>query len=232
MFINNLFKGSKVIKIFLLIILLISTLFSLSLDDANNLYKEGDIKTAIKLYAKLSRDGDDKATFKLGTIYYKGKDIKRDLSKAMNYFKKASAYGDDKAKYNSAIIYGLKEYKEHSYLKAYNIFLDLAQNSYAKAQNKVGQYLLYGLGIKKDYRLAVKWFEQAFFVGGYKPASCNLSLMYATGRGVFVNLGRARKLAQYGYKIKVPLCIKVFKEFNLQKYDTDKGFKLGFYRDL
>ena len=218
------------IKIFLLVILLVFTSFATTLEDANSAYKDGDVKTAIKLYKDASRAGDDEATFKLGTIYYNGKGIKRDINKAMDYFKKASAYGHDKAKYNSAIIYGLKQYKSHSYTKAYNIFLDMAQNRYAKAQNKVGQYLLYGLGREKDYKLAVKWFEQSYFKGGYKPASCSLSLMYASGKGVFVNLGRARKLAVEGYENKIPSCVRVYKDFNLQKYDTDKGFKFGFYK--
>ena len=218
------------LRIFFLLVLFVFTAFATTLTAANDAYKDGDYKSAIKLYKEVSRLGDDEATFKLGTIYYNGKGVKRDINKAMEYFEKASQYGHIKAKYNSAIIYGLKQYKFHSYNKAYKLFLDLAQNRYAKAQNKVGQYLLYGLGVEKDYKLAVKWFEQSYFNGGYKPASCNLTLMYASGKGVFVNLGRARELAQEGYDNKISSCVRVYKDFNLQKYDKDKGFKFGFYK--
>ena len=218
------------IRLFIILILLVFTLFATTIEEANKVYKDGDVKKAFKLYKDLSRDVIDEAYFKLGTIYYKGKGVKRDITLAMDYFKQASAYGHSKAKYNSAIIYGLKQYKFHSYRKAYNTFLELAQNNYAKAQNKVGQYLVYGLGIDKDYKLAVKWFEQSFFTGHYKPASCSLALMYASGKGVFPNLGRARELAQDGYDKNIPACIKVYKDFNLQKYDKDKGFKFGFYK--
>ena len=148
----------------------------------------------------------------------------------MEYFKKASSYGHDKAKYNMAIIYGLKQYKFHNYIKAYNLFLELAQNRYPKAQNKVGQYLLHGIGVEKDYKMAVKWFEQSYFEGKYKPASCNLALMYASGKGVFPNFGRANELARYGYENKMKLCIKVYKDFNLTKYNKDKSFKFGYYK--
>ncbi|MEA3498627.1 MAG: tetratricopeptide repeat protein [Campylobacterota bacterium] len=218
------------IRLFIILILFVFTLFATTIEEVNEVYKDGDIKNAIKLYKELSRDGDDEAYFKLGTIYYKGKDVKRDINLAMGYFKQASAYGHIKAKYNSAIIYGLKQYKFHSYRKAYNIFLELAQNNYPNAQNKIGQYLVYRLGVDKDYKLAVKWFEQSYFVGHYKPASCSLALMYASGKGVFPNLGRARELAQDGYDKKIPSCVKVYKDFNLHKYDKDKGFKFGFYK--
>jgi TPR repeat protein len=223
-------KDLIMIRLFVLFIFSIFTLFASNLEEANKRYKNGDTIGAIKLYKKSLRDGEEKVYFKLGTIYYKGKGIRQDINKAMNYFLKASDYGHIKAKYNSAIIYGLKQYKFHNYKKAYSIFLELAQNNYAKAQNKVGQYLLYGLGVDKDYKYAVKWFEESYFINQYKPASCNLALMYASGKGVFPNLGRARKLAQNGYNNKLPLCIKVYKDFNLYKYNKDKGFKFGYYK--
>ncbi|MEA3383829.1 MAG: tetratricopeptide repeat protein [Campylobacterota bacterium] len=200
------------------------------LSDANNKYKNGQIKDAIKLYNKASREGIDEASFQLGLIYYKGVGIKKDISKAMKYFKKASLYGHKKASYNVATIYGQKQYKEHNFTKAFDIYQELAKDGYGKAQDKVATYLLYGLGIPKDYKLSVRWFEESYFKNNYQPASCGLALMYASGKGVFPNLGRARKLAVEGYEKKIPLCVKVYKEFNLQKYDEDKGFKYGFYK--
>lgn len=217
------------IKIFILVILLVFNSFASLLEDAHSAYKNGDIKIAIKLYKESARKNNDEAYFKLGTIYYIGKVVKRDINKAMDYFKKAASYDHIKSKYNVAVIYGLKQYKFHSYKKAYKILLELAQDGHAKAQNKVGQYLLHGLGVDKDYKQSVKWFEQSYFKGKYNPASCNLALMYATGKGVFVNLGRARVLAQDGYKNNIPMCVKLYKDFNLHKYNKDKGFKFGFY---
>ena len=154
------------------------------------------------------------------------------MDKSLYYFEKISAYGNKKAKYNTAIIYANKNYKNHSYRKAYNIFLELAQLGYEKAQNKVGIFLLHGLGIDKDYKLSVKWFEQSYFEHNYKPASCNLAIIFANGYGVFPNFGRAKKLAQEGYKKKVPTCVKVYKDFNLHKYPEDKGFKSGYYKNF
>lgn len=216
--------------IFLIIIVFFTQSFCSYFEDATKAFEEKNIEKALYFYKKSAITGNDEAIFILGKIYYNGKYVKQDLEKALFYFSKIAAYGNQKAKYNTAIIYANKNYKKHNYKKAYDIFLELAQEGYAKAQNKVGIFLLHGLGVDKDYKMAVKWFEQALFVHQYQPASCNLAIMFANGYGVFPNFGRARKLAQEGYEKKIPTCVKVYKEFKLHKYPEDKGFKSGYYK--
>jgi len=217
----------------LIIIVFLTNSFCTYFEDGTKAFNEKKIKKALYFYTKSAIAGNDKAIFILGKIYYNGKYIKQNLEKSLYYFEKISAYGDKKAKYNSAIIYANKKYKKHNYKKAYNLFLELAQEGYAKAQNNIGIFLLYGIGgIDKDYKMAVKWFEQAYFKHHYQPASCNLAIMFANGYGVFPNFGRARKLAQKGYDKKMPTCVKVYKEFKLYKYPKDKGFKIGYYKNF
>jgi TPR repeat protein len=220
------------IRIFLLLILLIFNAYANILEDAQEALENKKTTLAIKLYKEAVRQGHDEALFKLGTIYYN-----KNIDLAFNYFKQASDYGNQKATYNMAIIYSQKKYKFHNYIKSYKIYLELAKNIYdktknihAKAQNKVGMAMLYGLGVDKDYKTAVKWFEESYFKNNYKPAACNLALMYASGKGVFPNFGRAQKLAIDGYNNKIPLCVKVYNDFKLHKYKKDKGFKFGFYK--
>ncbi|MEA2019353.1 MAG: tetratricopeptide repeat protein [Campylobacterota bacterium] len=200
--------------------------------EADKAFQEKNITKAIKLYKKSARGGEDEALFKLGKIYYNGRFIKRDISKAMGYFKQVASYGHKKAKFNVAVIYGQKKYKNHSYKKSYEIFLDLAREHHPKAQFMVANALLKGLGTQKDYPLALKWLEQSYFKNGYEPSRCMLAVVYANGLGVIQNLGRARVLAQNGFDKKTPICTRVYKEFNLHKYESDKSFKFGFYRDL
>lgn len=214
------------IRVFILVILLIVNSYGSFYEEAKKAQKNKNINKAIQLYKKAARTGDIESSFELGKIYYK----KRDLTKAMRYFDIAALSGHKKAKYNKAIIYFQKRYKKHSYTKSFELFKELAAQGHPKAANKVGIHLTYGLGVDKDYKLAVKYFESSYFIGKYLPASCNLSLMYANGQGVFPNFGRARELAQEGVAKKLPMCLKVYKEFNLQKYDKDKGFKYGFYK--
>jgi TPR repeat protein len=216
----------------LIIIVFFTNLYCSYFDDGTKAFEENNIEKALYFYKKSAISGNDEAIFILGKLYYNGKYVAQDLEKSLYYFEKISPYGHKKAKYNSAIIYANNKYKKHNYQKAYNLFLELAQEGYPKAQNKVGIFLLHGLGIDKDYKMAVRWFEQAYFVHNYKAASCNLAVMFANGYGVFPNFGRAAKLAQEGYKQKKPTCVKVYKEFKLHKYPEDKGFKSGYYKNF
>ena len=108
--------------------------------------------------------------------------------------------------------------------------MELALKGDPKAQNKIGIFLTYGFGVEKDYKLAVKWLEKSYFQGNYLPASCNLAYMFANGYGVFHNFGRASTISKKGYMQKLPMCVKVYEDFNLHKYNKDKGFKYGFYK--
>jgi uncharacterized protein len=183
---------------------------------------------SLAFFHKSALEGNLRAYFELGKLYYKQKD----LQNAMKYFKLASDYGNQKAKYNMAVIYGNKNYQEHNFKHSYDLFLDLAQRGNPKAQNKVGLFLLYGWGVDKDYKLAVQWFENAYFKRHYTPAVCNLSYMYANGFGVFPNFGRASVLAKIGIKKNLSRCKKIYEEFNLHKYPRDKSFKFGHYKNL
>jgi len=220
------------VKIFYICIVLISNNLNGSyLSEANKALTDNNIESAISLYKLSSREGEDEANFQLGKIFYLKKYHKRNLLEAFKYFKKAADYEHIKAKYNLAIIYGQKGFKKHSYKHSYDLFLSLAKQGNYKAQYRVGIYLLYGLGIEKDYSLSKRWLEQAYFKNGYKKASCGISYIYANGLGVIQNLGRARKLSQ-NYINEFPLCKKVFNEFKLykKKYKEDKGFKFGYYQ--
>jgi len=199
-----------------------SLVFSSLLENANKAFQSKNIKLALKLYNKSAKRENEKALFKLAMIYYKGSYIKKDLDKSVYFFKKASKLGNKKSIYNLAIIYSRKNNSYHNYKLAYNNFLFLAKHSYPQAQYQVGNYLTYGY-IEKDYKMAVKWYEQAL-KNGYKKASCSLAYMYANGKGVFPNFGKARELSQYGYDNNWSLCIKVYNDFHLWKYDKNRGF--------
>ncbi len=216
---------------FVMFLLCLISLNGSSLTQANQALSKNNIEEAIKLYKLSAREGEDEANFQLGKIYYLKKYQKRDLNKAYEYFKKASDYEHVKAKYNLAVILSQEKFKKHSYKSSYELFYDLAKQDYGKAQYKVGIYLLYGLGVEKDYSMARAWFERAYFENHYKRAGCGIAVIYANGFGVMQNLGRARVLSEDKIT-KYPLCKKVFKEFKLykSKYNQDKGFKFGYYK--
>ena len=212
------------------IVIFLLSLISLNgsyLSDANIKLAQNNIDEAIKLYKLSAREGEDEANFQLGKIYYQ----KQDLNKSFEYFKKASDYGHQKAKFNLGVIFSQKKFDKFSYKSSYKLFYDLATQNYTSAQYKVGIYLLYGIGVPKDYAMAKAWLERAYFKNDHEKAACGLATIYANGFGVIQNLGRARKLSEDKIN-KYPLCKKVFQEFTLykSKYKEDKGFKSGYYK--
>jgi len=209
----------------------LSSSYSTYLDDANEALSNKKIDVAIDLYKLSAREGNDEANFQLGKIYYLEKYRKRDLLKAYDYFKKASAYEHQKAKYNLAVLLSQQNFLKHSFQNSYELFYDLAKQDYPGAQYKVGIYLLYGIGVEKDYNMAKQWLERAYFINGYQQASCGLAILFANGFGELQNLGRARNLA-FDKTKKYPLCKKVFYNFKLykDKHKKDKGFKFGYYK--
>ncbi len=162
--------------------------------------------------------------FEEGKAYYKNKEF----SNAFESFSKASKLGNIKATYNLGVLYTNKKISAYNPQKAFEIFSSLAESNHAASQNRMGMYYLLGVLVDKDYKLAVDYFEKAS-KQGYETSQCNLALMYASGKGVFTNFGRAHAFAKDGYEKGNPICKKVWKDFNLEKYPEDKGFKFKFY---
>jgi TPR repeat protein len=132
-----------------------------------------------------------------------------------------------KATYNLGIILMAKNQKDDGYRYLYNAY----KSGHIKATNRIGELLFYGEYLKRDYKRAIYYFEEAA-KKGYVQAECNLAFAYAKGAGVFKNFGRAHQFAKKGRKLGYKLCQKVWVDYNLHKYPEDKSFKFGFYKPI
>ena len=79
---------------------------------------------------------------------------------------------------NAHDAYNKKDYKE-----AHKLFLSLATDGVAQAQNKLGWMYSKGQGVPQDNKEAVKWWRLAAEQGN-APAQYNLGVMYTNGQGV------------------------------------------------
>lgn len=216
------------IKHLLFVSLIFSFSFSLTYEEVENLEKKEGTLKALSYYKQLARQEDTKAIFRLAIIHLKGIEIQQNIEAAHDLLLKAATLKDKKSAYYLAKLYLNRNSSYFNLTKAYNIFLELSQADYAPAQNMIGKFLLNGIAIEKDYKLAVKYFEAAS-KQGYTEAHCNLAFMYASGKGVFPNFGRANVFASEGMKKNHALCKKVYEDFNLANYPEDKSFKFNFY---
>lgn len=198
---------------------------------AREALSQQEYAVAARLFAKAGKEGNAEGYFKAGALFYEGKPgLKQNFSKTYRYFTRASQMGHVKAKYNLGIFYSSRRTPFFDLKQAYSIFHQLASQGHPGAQNRVGMFLLYGMSkiTGKDYIEAVKWFEKSS-MQGYELANCNLAFMYASGKGVWQNLGRAHAFAKKGKRKGIKTCKKVWNDFKLAKYTEDKGWKFKFY---
>ncbi len=217
----------------ILTLLLFICIFSISiqadtLSKAKSLWQNKQYKAALKIYQKEAKNDNPKALYFLARLYYQ----KRNFALAEKYLKKASSLGYLKARYNLGVFYQNKSTKYFDLKKSFDIFYALAtKDKYASAQNRIGLFLQHGVYVQTDYKLAVKWYEKSAKQGDV-DAECNLAFMYASGKGVFPNFGRAHNFAKRGYAQGQEICRKVWKQYNLKNFPEDKSFKIGFFKPI
>jgi uncharacterized protein len=78
---------------------------------------------------------------------------------------------------------GWDAYDKQDYKTAHRLWLPLAEQGNAEAQNKLGGMYLEGKGVPQDYKEAVKWYRLAAEQGNAQ-AQVNLGEMYYDGLGV------------------------------------------------
>jgi uncharacterized protein len=77
----------------------------------------------------------------------------------------------------------IKAFEKGDYKTAYSLWLPLAENGDADAQNYIGIIYYLGLGTDKDYKKALHWYERAA-KAGHADAQRNFGDMINFGRGV------------------------------------------------
>ena len=112
--------------------------------------------------------GDRKAQYKLGLIYYHGQGVERDHRKAAEWLEKAAAQGDFAANDMLGACYymiGLDYYCgteiEQDYEKALSYFKEAADRGLLEAQYALGFNYALGIGAEKDYQKAFSWLMEA-----------------------------------------------------------------------
>jgi len=74
-------------------------------------------------------------------------------------------------------------FEKGDYAKAFSIWKVRAEQDDQEAQNFLGIHYLLGLGVKRNFVLARKWYEKAA-KSGHPDAQRNLGVMYESGHGL------------------------------------------------
>ena len=93
-------------------------------------------------------------------------------------------------------------YEKKDYKKAFDLYLESAEQGYAPAQCNLGYMYDIGQGVSQDYAKAVEWYTKAAEQDDML-AQCNLGYMYDIGQGVSQDYAKAAewytKSAEQGY---------------------------------
>ena len=198
------------------------------LEIAHNAKINKEYNKALYYYKEAAKENNTQAQLILGQWYYKGKHVKKGYAKAYNYLSKAAQKGNENAIYALGVLYSNKKTTYYDLKKAFEHFKQLEQSNHLAALNRLGMFYTFGIANDKDYKKAIYLFEKAS-KQGFETAHCNLAYMYASGKGVFQNLGRAHAFAKQGYKNNNQICMNVWKVYKLENYPEDKGWKFKFY---
>lgn len=207
---------------------ILNSLYAITFEEVREIEKEHGALKALGFYKELAKNDDIPSLLRLAKIYANAIEVEKSYTSSFNYLKKAAKLNSPKAHYFMGKMQLYKKSPYYDLTDAYNSFVKASKLNYAPAQNILGQFLVNGIVVKKDYKMALNYFEKAS-KQGLIEAHCNLAFMYASGKGVFPNFGRAHAFAKEGKKLGYKRCIKVWNDFNLKKYPEDKGWKFKFY---
>jgi len=139
---------------------------------------------------KKAESGDSTAQRHLGSCYYRGLGIKKNISKAIEQWEKAAYQGDVPAQCNLGSIYYLEQRK---YDKAFAWFKKASDSGDAYAINNLGTLYNYGLGVEKNEKEGFRLHKIAAELK--EPCALyNLAADYETGRGTEKDMQMAIKV--------------------------------------
>ena len=146
---------------FLITILSCVSVYSIENKDIQTVLEKEGYKAAFILLKQLAEQGDPKAQFELGAIYYFPLDesIKKDINEAFKWYTKAALQGQVEAQYNLGVMYDQGKGVPKNYSDAYKWYKLAAEQGFANAQYNLGVMYYRGEGIPKNYIDAYKWFN-------------------------------------------------------------------------
>jgi hypothetical protein len=152
-------------------------------EDAEAAYYRGDDATALSLFRPLAAQGNAKAQYMLGVMYYSGRGFVRDYKEAVKWYRLAAAQGETRAQNNLGFSYEYGTGVVQDPKEAVKWYRLAADQGDAGAQRTLGNMYDDGRGVVQDPKEAVKWYRLAA-AQGHAMAQYYLGKSYKDGRGV------------------------------------------------
>jgi TPR repeat protein len=156
--------------------------------------KEADITATVARYHELAKQGDQRAQFNLGAIYYRGNEVPKDSGQSTYWFRKAAEQGHELSQLLLARLCVSGGASSSSYDDALYWYRKLAEqgSKYRRiGEYNIGKMYASGVGLPKDYTEAVRWWRKSAD-HGWRWANYKLGQLYTKGAsGVPPDYGEA-----------------------------------------
>lgn len=150
--------------------------------DLGRMYeKEGDAENALRYYNKAATF-EDRAQYKLGTLYAQGKMVKKDDKEAFKWFHDAAKNGHIEAQVEVALRYKDGKGVAQDLNQAAEWFQKAADKDNTSAQFYLGALYDVGEGVEQNDVQAVHWYTKAAD-NNHPTAMALLGTYYLIGRG-------------------------------------------------
>jgi uncharacterized protein len=149
-----------------------------------------DRKIFLEVFERAKR-GETVSQLSLYNYYVRGEVVKQDFQKAKNWLLSAANAGLLDAEHQLGVCYknGLAGFPI-DYKQAIYWLTRAAEKGKSLSQSILGVMYREGLGVEKNYKKALEWFEKS----GDDHALVNMAYMYQNGQGVEKNIHRAIEL--------------------------------------
>ena len=143
-------------------------------------YGEGDYGTAMERLEPLAKDGDAKAQYLVGEMYYNGEGVAQDYDAAVRWYQRSANAGYAPAQNNLGLMYYEGQGVPQSHEDAAKWYQLAAEQGYAPAQSNLAVIYMFGQAEATDDAEARRWLRQAA-EQGEPEAQFLLGSMYANG---------------------------------------------------
>ena len=105
------------------------------LDEGVAAYHRGDYAAALREFRPLAEQGNAKAQYNLGLMYYNGEGVPQDYAEAVKWYRKAAEQGYAKAQYNLGLMYVGELGVPQDYVQTH-MWLDLAASIFSPGEDR------------------------------------------------------------------------------------------------
>jgi Sel1 repeat len=147
------------------------------------LVHERKLKEAASVCRASAEQGDAKAQYRLGSLYYDGQGVPKDYAEALRWYRKSADQGDAGGQNGLGFLYFHGQGVPQDDAEAVSWWQKAADQGYAKAQYSLGNMYYHGYGITHDNTKAALWYRKAA-EQGYALAESGIGFMEYYGYGV------------------------------------------------